>query len=422
MTVALSVWIFLRHGGKLITTAGIWSVCAGLFGGFAGIYWHSQDIVSPGMANAAGSIFLSQAVLYYVFWSGRKSASLTAFGGVSEGATKGFKVIGACLLAGGVVLSLINLAETLAGPAAFTGIVLITVSIVMTGVKRVQIFPLLLIAILVAIYVIFVFSGFGRIVLSALAFSILMTLSVKYQTYWLKVGALLSIPPALLLLVRQRESFGLSEYGEALDGIGSIVEPFRQFSVMLSSPSAFELGYGSTFWAAAVTHVPSALWDSKPIGFGLELGWIYNPALASIGGTLAALSHGEWFFNFGWLGLAGMTLVIGLSIRIIDGALMRRSSGGIASKGDFLALSALVLLGGGMTDLFWGGAHTFMGRTGTRLIIVLAVYLLWRLRASTGSSDSRTPQPVSALAAHSPVCSTANAMSAGRDGQFRVRP
>lgn len=382
VTILFSAWVFLRHGGPYITAAGVWSICSGLFVGFAGLHWWTHNPSDPGMARAVGFAFLVHALMYYCFWRGRRLQVPAQTGEVSQDALRGLFPVGFALLAVGTGLSVIGLAEAIAGPAAFTGIILLVAAVTTGGRRRIKLIPLLFTGAIALVYMRFVFSGFGRIVLAALAFSIVMVLAMKYRTYWLKIGTLIVMPPALLVLIEQRENFGLAQYGYTLDGLGSIVEPLRQFSEMLAQPSAYALGWGSTFWAAAVTHVPSTLWDGKPAGFGLELGWIYNPTLASIGGTLAALSHGEWIYNFGAIGLLGMTFVIGLAIRFLDITLLRRIGDGINTRVQAIGLAALVIAGGGMTDLFWGGTHTFMGRAGTRLLLLLLLYVVWAWAAS----------------------------------------
>lgn len=377
MTVLFSGWVFLKHGGPYITAAGTWSLCSGLFVGFAGFYWHGVNPNDPAMARAVGVAFLTHAAMYYCFWQGRNLRAPEATGGVEPKALNGFFPVGFSLLAIGAILARRGIAETVANHAAFVGIILLVLAVILGGRRRFKVIPLIFTAGLGAFYLKFVFVGFGRIVLATLALSIVMALAVKYRTRWIKIAVIVALPPALTFLVKQREQFGLSEYGQALDGIGSVVEPLRQFSVMLSQPQWYEHAFGSTFWAAAVTHVPRSLWESKPDGFGLEIAWLYNPTLASIGGTLAALSHGEWIYNFGALGLVMMVIFIGLAIRIADTGFLRIVSAGLKQRRDSLALATLLIIGSGMTDLLWGGTHTFMGRDGTRLLIILALFLVW---------------------------------------------
>ncbi|XKH56914.1 hypothetical protein LG293_01795 [Citricoccus nitrophenolicus] len=392
MTILFSAWVFLRHGGPYITAAGVWSICSGLFVGFAGVYWQSMNPHDPAMVRAVGLAFLAHAFMYYGFWRGRQFHVPQTTGETNPDALRGLFPVGFLLLAAGTGLSILGIAEVIAGPAAFTGIILLVIAVVTGGRRRMKVIPLLFTGTLALVYTRFVFSGFGRIVLAALAFSIVMVLAMKYRTYWLKFGTLIVLPPALVVLIEQREQFGLVQYGASLDGLGSIVEPLRQFSVMLAQP-VYEYAFGSTFWAAAVTHVPSALWEGKPDGFGLEIGWIYNPSLASIGGTLAALSHGEWIYNFGPLGLILMAVLIGLAIRFLDVSFLKRVASGINVRRDALVLTALVIAGGGMTDLFWGGTHTFMGRAGTRLLILLILFALWGWLRSAQPRKTQSAPP-----------------------------
>lgn len=388
MTVIFSAWVFLRHGGPYITAAGVWSVCSGLFVGFAGLYWYMENHVTQSMADAVGYAFLVHAAMYYLLWRGKGLVPPDRTGPTSKEATVGFFPVGLALLAVGTALSIAEVAEVVAGPAAFLGIILVAISLFGREGRRIKFIPVLFTSILAFVYARYVFSGYGRIVLAALAFALAMIIAIRFRSYAVKIATLVVIPPALMVLVNQREQFGLEQFGTELNGIGSVVEPLRDFSRLLGNPSAYEPGMGSTFWAALVTHVPSAVWEGKPPGFGLELVWIFNPSVASIGGSMAALAHGEWIFNFGPFGLVLMLVPLGLVIRWLDRGLLSRIRSGLSSRSDVVVLAAGVIVASGMTDLFWGGTHTFMSRAGTRLLLLAFLYLLWVWGASRKPSIS----------------------------------
>lgn len=374
MSILFASWTFFRLGGRYVTASGVWSICVGLFGGFAGLYWQHARPDNPDLAAAIGAVFLTHALMYYIFWAGTKEP---APGRIDRTELRPFLPLGLGMVAVGSVLTALGVLGAVSAPLAFTGVVLASVGLLSGPPRTGGALALLAVGALAGFYAVFIFSGFGRLVLSALAFSLVMVFLTRWRTWWGKIGTFIAIPPALVYMIGQREQFGLETSGQALDGIGSVVEPLRQFSLMLTGPQEFDLAWGSTFWAALVTHVPSELWPGKPDGLALEAAWIYTPMLAAIGGTVATLLHGEFVYNFGPLGLLVLVVVVGVVIRFLDLGLLRMIRQGVASRRDGLMLTAYIIAAGGMTDMFWSGTHTFMGRTGTRLLLLFLIFLVW---------------------------------------------
>ena len=67
-----------------------------------------------------------------------------------------------------------------------------------------------------------------------------------------------------------------------------------------------------------MAQVPRAVWPSKPVGFGAALTAFLEPSETVHNLNLAALSSGEWYFDFGWPGLFLMVLVLGWLVRWLD--------------------------------------------------------------------------------------------------------
>ncbi|GAA4994825.1 hypothetical protein GCM10023317_23770 [Actinopolymorpha pittospori] len=388
LALVFGAWAFWQHGGRQITAAGVFSMSSAIFVGYAGLYWWSQaGVVDATMVAATSACYFTHVLLYCGFWRRhglaiRQEATPAADpailrGGAVTGAA--LALIGAAAAAGGVGPPI------LAGSVSFVGVTLLCVCVFnlphapggTPGLRRI-----LLVVGAFGLYAHYVFGGFGRLVLASLAFCIVAAACVHVKGRGAKALVLAATAPALWVLVQAREALGRTMYGETgLDGLGSITAPLHLFARMLAEGDDLPRAYGSTFWAALVTQVPRELWASKPPGLGLVLAEHFAPQLASIGGTLAPLSAGEWFYNFGLLGVALMIPVLGLAIRLADTWLIRVVRRPLQTRTRLLSLTAAIITAGGIGDLLWGGTHTYNGRTGTRLLVLLAMALTWaRLR------------------------------------------
>jgi hypothetical protein len=193
----------------------------------------------------------------------------------------------------------------------------------------------------------------------------------------MKALVLATIGPTLVVLTYARQQLGTAIYGAELDGSGSVTQPLADFGRLLSlyDHGLLDLGHGSTLLVSAAFFVPRALWPGKPDGFGAVLTQILEPELVSIGQSLAAHLGGEWLYDFGYLGLGAMVLVMGWAIGRLD----RWASGVLArpltDRRTVVQLAAIVVMLAGIPDLEWAGTFTYWSRTASRLA-VLAVLLL----------------------------------------------
>ena len=97
------------------------------------------------------------------------------------------------------------------------------------------------------------------------------------------------------------------------------------------------------------------------------------------GQSFAALSPGEWLFNFGWAGIVLMVPVLGIAIRWADHWLERSIRTPLCSQAGLLSLVGAIVLAAGMADLMWSGTQIFNARTGTRLIVIGLLFVTWGL-------------------------------------------
>ena len=153
----------------------------------------------------------------------------------------------------------------------------------------------------------------------------------------------------------------------------SNVSPLETFARLIDEYGQFTPGNGSTFLDAAVVFVPRSIWSNKPIGFGAELTGILEPEMSSSGHSMAALAYGEWFFNFGWMGLGLGIFVVGFLIKRLDLWVPAAFASVSSSKSGIRNVLVATIAISGLTDYFWVGTFTYAARVGLRLVIVICV-------------------------------------------------
>jgi hypothetical protein len=131
-----------------------------------------------------------------------------------------------------------------------------------------------------------------------------------------------------------------------------------------------KLGFGSTFWASSVAFVPRSLWENKPPGFGAVLVPYLSPLSVGTSHSDAALFQGEWLFDFGFLGLVAMVLVVGWYIAKLDIWLTELNSRPVSTRRRLLAVVSATILASGLGNLLWVGSFTYFVRAVGPLLAV----------------------------------------------------
>lgn len=231
----------------------------------------------------------------------------------------------------------------------------------------------LLVALLVvAVYALFVFTGYGRLNLVALGLMALVLASTQAHSRLIKLAAIVTIGPALFLLSLMREQFALTTYRHSLSGIGSVVTPLRDFSSLIAMQDQLnEFGRGfEPFWATLTFWVPRALWPGKPVGFGSTLISLLHRDQMGTGNSSAALNQGEWFFAYGWFGIVAMVVVIGLFIRVLDGLFAHYINEALSSRRTLLMLLLVTSAVADIPNLMWVGTFGYVSRVMLRLVAI----------------------------------------------------
>lgn len=407
LSMVLGGWYFwFDGGGRRITPVGVYSFAFGLFAGYAGVYVHGY--VSPAydityLAVAAVALYFSQVLTVCglphtveVPRSGTDSVEVARWG-----------------VALGVVLTVVGVLGSIAGLSfsglvdaiAFAGVTIVAVSLFRL---RGRIGPVKIIATAVgfAAYVLFVFNGFGRLSIGALGIAIVLAADGgrRISARTLKLVTLAGSVPTLTILAHSRVAFTSHlnpNQGSDVTGMESVVSPFMRFAQLMSARDTPPLRHGESFLASAAIFVPRPLWPGKPIGMGAELAHYFRPDLDGTGHSELALFNGEWFYNFGAVGLLLMVVVTRIALKRLNQWQVHLAQQSWTTPTALLLDVLLVLVVSGLPDLYWGGTFTFMSRTGFRVVgvVVLAAVLprpqpgAHTRKLAGGSAETRSVAP-----------------------------
>lgn len=253
----------------------------------------------------------------------------------------------------------------------------------------------LTLAVSVVFYSMFVFDGFGRLILGVIGFGILMLLTLRFPGYLLKAGVLIASAPAIMWMSYQRIAFLEESRGMAVaesEGLGSVIGPFGSAAVIIHQmrDGIIDPSHGTTVVAALLVFIPSALWAGKPAGFGTEMVPVTAPDLAHvIGYSDAGLLIGEAVWNFGIWGSVLLFVLFCLGVRFLDHWFEQTTTTMTIKKQPNSAMACkivlIVALSSGLLNLFWGGLHTYSARL---FVIIPVVGLIWFLsKLFTGAKD-----------------------------------
>lgn len=392
LALALGLRIFWAHGGRMISAVGIWGVAFALFVGFAGTYTLGSSQGSPpGMLGALSAAYFGQVFMWGFFWSYPSQEEARRDWIVDTGVVRWGMTIGATLLLLSSLLSgrLGEEANTLVDAAAFVSAILVSTPLLLPRKGATATWRYLLPAAAFAAYASFIFAGFGRLTLGTLGLAIAILLCKKLPARSTKAIVLLVSIPVLMVMARTRVEFTASlnpDQSASVTGFESVVGPLTWSGELLDRRAEIPLGWGSTFWASAVSMVPRQLWQEKPVGFGAVLVPILTPELVGTIQSDLALSQAEWLYNFGIAGLVLMIPVLGFYVRKVDTWLAAASARSINTRPQLLSLVAATIVAAGLADLFWGGTFTYASRATPRLIIVGLLLLVSRLGMTQGRS------------------------------------
>jgi hypothetical protein len=403
LAMLFGLWVFWCHGGRRITAVGIYNFSFALFVGFAGMY---QVAVLP-LGTSAGPLltavawcYFLQVVTWQLFWTREPTSNVAETCEASPAVARWTTTLGFSVLLGAVLVSPEDSGpELLANAAGFVGTLLVGVGLLRGPRRRRWMCGAIVTSAALAVYVHFLFHGFGRIVLGSLGFGLLIALARHTPGRLSKAAVLLGAAPVLVVLAKARVDIVERVRPDVRtyeNGLESVVSPLQSFASLLNYHHAGLLpnNWGHTFWAALVALVPRAIWPDKPIGFGAELVPFLNPALVGTGHSDAALFFGEWLYNFGLAGLVVMVPAVGLTVRGLDQLLVRAENRPLDTMGAVLQYAAALVTASGVIDLLWVGTFTYTARGGSRLLILAGLLVLLAPKVRTQMVKA-SPVPIS---------------------------
>lgn len=244
----------------------------------------------------------------------------------------------------------------------------------------------ILLALVVAIPLLWIslsFGGGGRIGVAGLAVAALMGWNMVRPTPWQKLVVVLAIPLFLVVAGQVRLDEGdQDESNQSVlsdgEGLASLYSPLETFGMLIEPKEphqADRLGprWGGTFINTLVLPLPRSLWEEKPVGFGRELVDGLDLRGVSSEHSVAALMHGEWYANFGYPGLALMTVVLGWLMALLDRAHSRLTSSRLSRPTDWWRTVVLMCVVSSIADFFWVGSFTWYARGGLAAVVAYVI-------------------------------------------------
>lgn len=397
-----SVVGFWNHGGRRISVPGVALFGTGLFAYFPALFIAFNPDGPYGHADLLQAVtlaFCAQLIIYATMWAPNNTTEATRPQDSSGVRSPAALIWAVALLAAGAVMAQTGLFGDIpiADGAAYAGVVLLSVWALRSS--RPATFAYVLVAVAFVAYLEFVFSGFGRLRLGSLGLAIAILAAYRWRGRTLKAVLLAATGPAIAYMADARAEFSASITGTATEtGIESVLSPMVRFGQLMDMDAAnqFEHSWGSSFLTSAVAMVPRSIWPDKPIGLGAELGMLFRPELARYEHSELALLHGEFIHAFGMLGILLLIPFIGWGALLLDRLLVRAMRVGASDLLGSLSVAMCVVLAASVVDLIWGGTFTYVARTGPRLLMLGAVFVMvWAVQvAASPPAKKASPRPV----------------------------
>lgn len=408
-SMTFACWISLKRGGAYFLPSSGFMLASGVFIGAAIFYLLQRDrsVSLLTLRDAAGLAMLSTlgvsatTIAISNHWRLRwtKHPEATTDPRRRFRSPKHFEVKALAL----VGLSQVPPIEATLGPiatgAGLGGVLMITLSAASKRRRLRWYGDALTVAIAFLVPVLWmelVFVGGGRLTLAGLAIASFVGWNLIRPHRMQKALVILSIPVFLAFAGLNRADDGTSTGSVVAkgDGLGSVYSPLQTWARIIEPKpdnEAAKLGprYGETFFNSLVLPIPRAIWEDKPIGFGAELTAVLEPQLAHTTHSMAALTQGEWYANFGYLGLVIMIPITGWFLAMLDRTHYRLVQSQLGTTSAWWAAVALLCMCASLGDLYWVGTFTYFSRGGIAALVIWGVGKLSTGRHLTASTTGR---------------------------------
>lgn len=286
------------------------------------------------------------------------------------------------ILAGVILIALGLIAVVGISGLLVTPLVLVSFFFLVQGAKfNLGLIMLSMVFAHITIFGLFLWSGFGRLILASW---LLAALWIFWYRYGIPFGKLIVFAPILggeyilAAFGSTRRAFAMRE--QILTGsVGSDLSPFLLANDFANSMRSVDVrGLLDQFVLYFLQWVPRMFWPEKPLGFGFEYTvQNYGPGMVAAGHSIAALHVGEHLYYLNDIGFATSFLTIML-VAASYRFLLKHNA-----RAPFLAIVFAMYL----PTFVWGGMSAFMSRVWVGILIVIFLYVfIWLLRVFMRSS------------------------------------
>ena len=393
--------VTIRRAGPYLPPSSVFFIASGVFIGGAGYYLlliDNSPVPIDLIRDGAGlAMITNAAVAAYIAASALRSG--IAWPGPDDRAhARGFQRPPFMLLVWGFIvltLSQISLVDSIVGATAhFMGVGGLLMVVTWAAARRADqqwfgdalLMSLVFVLPLAWINATFVLGG--RLMLAGLLIAAFSAWNLFGPSKVQKAILICCIPLFLLFSGINRAESGDEDSSVSSsnviaegNGLESVYSPLETWARMIGPLEVEQRRllmprWGGTFFNAAVLPIPRSIWDDKPIGFGAELTPVFEPQLVSDNHSMAALTQGEWYANFGYLGLPAMVIVTGWLLVRLDRWHARLAWSGFDDERDWWSLATLVCLVSALGELYWVGSFTAVARGGMATLAVLLTRLV----------------------------------------------
>lgn len=227
-------------------------------------------------------------------------------------------------------------------------------------------------------YVARAFTGNGRLIVVGLGLALVVCYNSRSPKGFHKASILLLLGPALALAavtqIRDPKFDNQRDVGRGIDSL-YVIDTFAEIvdRDQTEGVERMHRQYGATFAKSAVIWVPRSMWPNKPLGFGAEIAEVLHPQYRAAGHSDAALFEGEFYVNFGWLGIAFYPFAIGYVLARMTRWHDRFVSLQSISPPQLLRFGALLSASVSLAELRWGGTFSWAARGGLGAALALAL-------------------------------------------------
>ena len=406
--------VTIRRAGPYLPPSSIYFVASGVFVGGAGYYLlliDSSPVPIDLIRDGAGlAMITNAAIAAYITASALRSA-IAWPGPHDRVSARGLHRPPFMLLAWGIVVvasSQVPLVNSIIGATAhFMGVGGLLMVVTWAAARRADqrwfgdavLMSLVFLLPLAWIKATFVLGG--RLMLAGLLIAAFSAWNLFGPSKVQKAILICCIPLFLLFSGLNRAESGDEDASVSSsnviaegNGLESVYSPLETWARMIGPLEVEQRQmlmprWGETFFNAAVLPIPRSLWEDKPIGFGAELTPVFEPQLVDDNHSMAALTQGEWYANFGYLGLPAMVIVTGWLLVRLDRWHARLAWSAFEDERDWWSLATLVCLVSALGELYWVGTFTAVARGGMATLAVLLTRLVALRRH--GSPSRRQP-------------------------------